>query len=104
MLVPVWGGSANFLLTMRGQHDWIHRSPAMFILVGVLGYLFGSTQGTLEATRSLQRVWHLTNFTVGHPHLTMYGFVTFAIWGAIHALLPRATGKQPYNLAVGIHF
>lgn len=104
MLVPVFGGSANFLLTMRGRQDWIHRSPAIFILVGVLGYLFGSTQGTVEALRSMQRVWHLTNFTVGHSHLTMYVFVTFAIWGGIYALLPRATGKEPANLAVGIHF
>ncbi len=104
MLVPVLGGSANFLLTMRGAHDWIHRSPAVFIVGGVFGYLLGSVQGTFEALRSLQRVWHLTNYTVGHSHLTMYAFVTFAIWGGIYALLPRATGKQPYNLAVGIHF
>lgn len=104
MLVPVLGGSANFLLTLRGQEDWIHRSPAVFIVVGVFGYLLGSTQGTVEALRTMQRVWHLTNFTVGHSHLTMYGFVTFGIWGGIYALLPRATGKQPYNLAMGIHF
>ena len=104
MLVPVIGGSANFLLTMPGQGDWMYRSPAMFILVGVLGYLFGSSQGTVEALRSMQRVWHLTNFTVGHSHLTMYGFVTFAIWGGVYALLPRATGRHAPNLAVGIHF
>jgi cytochrome c oxidase cbb3-type subunit 1 len=89
---------------MLGQRDWMYRSPAMFILVGVLGYLIGSTQGSVEALRSLQRVWHLTNFTVGHSHLTLYGFVTFAIWGGVYALLPRATGRQASNLAVGIHF
>lgn len=104
MLVPVWGGSANYLLTMRGRPERMHRTPAMFILVGVLCYLLGSTQGTLEAFRSLQQVWHFTNFAVGHSHLTMYGFVTFAIWGGIYALLPRATGKQPDNLLLGIHF
>ncbi len=104
MLVPVLGGSANFLLTFRSQRGWVHRSPAVFILVGVIGYLLGSVQGTVEALRSLQQLWHLTNFTVGHSHLTMYGFVTFAIWGGIYALLPRATGKYPNNLAMGIHF
>ncbi len=104
MLVPVLGGTANFLLTFRGRYERIYRSPAMFILVGVYGYLLGSTQGTLEAFRSLQELWHLTNFTVGHSHLTMYGFVTFAIWGGVYALLPRATGKYPHNLAMGIHF
>jgi cytochrome c oxidase cbb3-type subunit 1 len=105
MLVPVWGGSANFLLTMRGRlRDLAHSYPLMFILVGVIGYLVGSTQGTVEAFRSLQEVWHLTNFTVGHSHLTMYGFVTFAIWGGLYALLPLATGKQPSQLGLSLHF
>jgi cytochrome c oxidase cbb3-type subunit 1 len=105
MLVPVWGGSANFLLTMRGHlRELAHSYPLMFIFVGVVGYLVGSTQGTLEASRSLQEVWHLTNFTVGHSHLTMYGFVTFAIWGGIYALLPLATGKTPSQLGLGLHF
>ncbi|MGH7070158.1 MAG: cbb3-type cytochrome c oxidase subunit I, partial [Acetobacteraceae bacterium] len=49
-------------------------------------------------------MWHFSNFTIGHSHLTMYGFVTFAIWGGIYALLPRATHKEPDNLLVGIHF
>ena len=105
MLVPVWGGSANFLLTMRGRvRDLTHSYPLMFILVGVIGYLVGSTQGTVEAFRSLQEVWHLTNFTVGHSHLTMYGFVTFAIWGGVYALLPLVTGKEPGRLGLMLHF
>jgi cytochrome c oxidase cbb3-type subunit I len=105
MLVPVWGGSANFLLTMRGRmRAMAHSLPLMFIFVGVVGYLIGSTQGTFEAFRSLQEVWHLTNFTVGHSHLTMYGFVTFAIWGGIYALLPLATGKEPGHLGLALHF
>jgi cytochrome c oxidase cbb3-type subunit I len=105
MLVPVWGGSANFLLTMRGRmRDMVHSYPLMFIFVGVIGYLVGSTQGTFEAFRSLQEVWHLTNFTVGHSHLTMYGFVTFAIWGGIYALLPLATGKEPGHAGLTLHF
>jgi len=105
MLVPVWGGSANFLLTMRGRATEVaHSYPLAFILVGVIGYLVGSTQGTFEAFRSLQEVWHLTNFTVGHSHLTMYGFATFGIWGAIYALLPLATGKYPGHLGMVAHF
>ena len=105
MLVPVWGGSANFLLTMRGRAgDVAHSYPLAFILVGVVGYLVGSTQGTFEAFRSLQEVWHLTNFTVGHSHLTMYGFVTFATWGSIYALVPMATGKFPARAGMATHF
>jgi cytochrome c oxidase cbb3-type subunit 1 len=105
MLVPVWGGSSNFLLTMRGRtSNLVHSYPLMFIFVAVMSYLIGSTQGTLEAFRSLQEVWHLTNFTVGHSHLTMYGIIVFAIWGGIYALLPLATGKQASQLGMALHF
>lgn len=105
MLVPVLSGVSNFLLTMRGQYgDLRHSYPLAFIFVGVLGYLLGSTQGTLEAFRSLQAVWHLTNFTVGHSHLTMYIFITIAIWGGIYALLPAATNKYPGQIGLALHF
>jgi cytochrome c oxidase cbb3-type subunit 1 len=105
MLVPVWGGSSNFLLTMRGRiRDLIHSYPLMFIFVGVMSYLIGSTQGTLEAFRSLQQVWHLTDFTVGHSHLTMYGIISFVIWGGIYGLLPLATGKKASQLGMALHF
>src|SRR5690348_13925501 len=105
MLVPVLGGSANFLLTMRGRyHGRIESYPLAFLFIAVLCYLVGSTQGTVEALRSLQAVWHFTSFTVGHSHLTMYGFVSFAVWGGIYALLPLATGKNPGRLGVAMHF
>lgn len=105
MLVPVWGGSANFLLTIRGRAgEVLHSYPLAFCLVGVIGYLVGSTQGTFEAFRSLQAVWHFTNFTVGHSHLTMYGFVTFGLWGGLYALLPLATGRRASRLGMGLHF
>jgi cytochrome c oxidase cbb3-type subunit 1 len=105
MLVPVWAGSGNFFLTMKGRWAIVRRSYALpFFFVGILYYFVGSTQGTLEAFRSLQAIWHLTNFTVGHSHLTMYGFVTFVTWGGIYGLLPMATGKRPNLLLVGLHF
>ncbi|MGH7737192.1 MAG: cbb3-type cytochrome c oxidase subunit I [Candidatus Tyrphobacter sp.] len=105
MLVPVVSGTANFFLTMRAHGETIRRSYALpFIVVGVAYYFLGSSQGTVEAFRSLQTIWHFTNFTIGHSHATMYGFITFIAWGAIYALLPRATGRQPNLLVTGLHF
>jgi cytochrome c oxidase cbb3-type subunit 1 len=105
MLVPVVAGTGNFLLTMRGSSRAIGVSYSLpFILVGVICYFLGSSQGTLEAFRSLNQVWHFTDFTVGHSHLTMYGFVNFLIWGGVYALLPRLTSREPSHLAVGVHF
>lgn len=105
MLVPVWAGTGNFFLTMRYSWETVRRSYALpFIVVGVAYYFIGSTQGTVEAFRSLQALWHLTSYTVGHSHATMYGFITFIAWGAIYALLPRATGKRPSPTITGLHF
>ncbi len=105
MFVPVTAGTGNFLLTMRGTWRTISRSYTLpFILTGVLFYAIVSYQGTLEAFRSLNKVWHFTNYTVAHSHMSMYGFVVFLIWGGIYGLLPGLTGKEPPQLAVGAHF
>ena len=76
--------------SMRGSERAIGRSYSLpFILAGTLAYFLFSFQGTLEAFRSLQALWHFTNYTVAHSHLTMYGFVAFLIWGSVYGLVPR---------------
>lgn len=105
MVVPVLAGTANFLLTMRGEWSSVRNSYALpFIFVGVLLYFAGSMQGTLEAFRSLNTLWHFTDFTIAHSHVTMYGFVTFLIWGGVYGLVPPLTGRPPPLVPVGIHF
>lgn len=105
MFVTLFAGTGNFLLTMKGSFRTIKKSYSLpFILVGVIFYFLASGQGSLEALRSLNEIWHFTNYTVAHSHLTMYGFVAFLIWGGIYALLPRLTGKEPSHLLVGVHF
>ncbi len=105
MMVPVWTGSGNLLLTFNGSWSAVRRSYALpFLLVGVCFYGLASMQGTLEAFRSANVYWHFTNFTVGHSHLAMYGFVTMVAWGAVYGLLPRLTGAEPNVVSVGVHF
>lgn len=105
MFVTLFAGTANFLLTMKGSFRTIGKSYSLpFFLVGVIFYFLASGQGSLEALRSLNDIWHFTNYVVAHSHLTMYGFVCFLIWGGIYALLPRLTGNEPSHLLVGIHF
>jgi cytochrome c oxidase cbb3-type subunit I len=105
MIVPVVAGTANFLLTMRGDFSRIADSYALpFIFIGVIMYFTASMQGTLEAFRSLNTVWHFTDFTVAHSHMAMYGFVSFCMWGGIYGLIPRLTGNHPPLTLVGIHF
>jgi cytochrome c oxidase cbb3-type subunit 1 len=105
MFIPLIAGTGNFLLTMRGKERTIGRSYSLpFILVGVLYYFLASGQGTFEAFRSLNNLWHFTNYTISHSHMTMYGFVSFLIWGGIYGLLPGLTGREPPHLLIGVHF
>jgi cytochrome c oxidase cbb3-type subunit I len=105
MIVPVVAGTANFLLTIRGDWSTIADSYALpFIFVGVIMYFVASMQGTLEAFRSLNTVWHFTDFTVAHSHMAMYGFVSFVLWGGIYGLVPQLTGRHPPLTLVGVQF
>lgn len=105
MFIPVVAGSTNFYMTMRGSWNEISKSYILpFFLVGVVFYFVGSTQGSFQAFRFTNYVWHFTDFNVAHSHMTMYGIITFFLWACIYAILPKITGKEPRQLAVGVHF
>ncbi len=105
MFIPVLSGTTNFLMTMRGSWSAISKSYVLpFFLVGVVFYFVGSTQGSLQAFRLTNFIWHFTDFNVAHSHMTMYGIITFILWACIYFILPKVTGKEPPGLGVGIHF
>lgn len=105
MLIPVTAGTINYLMTFRGSWGKISNSYSLpFFFVGVIYYFTGSFQGTAEAFRSTNLIWHFTDFTIAHSHITMYGIITFLLFGSIYAIVPRLTGKEPPQLGVGAHF
>ncbi|MGY4385047.1 cytochrome c oxidase cbb3-type subunit 1 [Pedobacter sp. UYP24] len=105
MIIPVAAGTANFILTFNGAWYKIPSSYTLpFFLVGIIFYFTGSLQGTAEAFRSTNLMWHFTDFTVAHSHITMYGIICFFLWAAIYALLPRLTGREAPQITIGTHF
>ena len=105
MMIPVIAGTTNFLLTMKGTWRMIQESYVLpFLLVGVVFYFTGSLQGSMQAFRFTNLVWHFTDFNVAHSHVTMYGIISFLLWGSMYALLPKLTGHEPKQLLVGMHF
>lgn len=105
MIIPVVAGTTNFLMTFKGSWNKISGSYTLpFYLIGIIFYFTGSMQGTAEAFRFTNLIWHFTDFTVAHSHLTMYGIISFMLWGFIYTLVPRLTGKEPPQITVGMHF
>ncbi|WP_157136707.1 cbb3-type cytochrome c oxidase subunit I [Galbibacter orientalis] len=105
MLIPVAAGTINFLMTFKGSWNKVASSYSLpFFLVGVIYYFTGSLQGTAEAFRFTNLLWHFTDFTIAHSHITMYGIITFTLFAGVYAIVPRLTGKEPTQLWVGAHF
>ena len=105
MLIPVAAGTTNFLLTFNGSWYQLKTSYTLpFYFMSIIFYFTGSFQGTVEAFRYTNLLWHFTDFTVSHSHLTMYGIITFMLWAFMYTLVPRLTGKEPSKILVGIHF
>lgn len=105
MVIPVVAGTTNFLMTFKGAWHKLSSSYTLpFYLIGIIFYFTGSLQGTAEAFRFTNLVWHFTDFTVAHSHLTMYGIISFMLWAFIYTIVPRLTGKEPPQITVGAHF
>jgi cytochrome c oxidase cbb3-type subunit 1 len=105
MVIPVAAGSVNFMMTIRGSWHRLKLSYVLpFYVVSIIFYFTGSMQGTVEAFRSTNLLWHFTDFTVAHSHLTMYGIITFMLFSFTYTLVPRITSYQPPSLTVGLHF
>ena len=105
MVIPVVAGTTNFLMTMKGSWNHISKSYVLpFFLVGTIFYFVGSMQGSLQAFRFTNYVWHFTDFNVAHSHMTMYGIIAFFLWACIYAIVPKLTGKEPPQIFVGAHF
>ena len=87
---------SNLMLSLRGS-GFFPRDPALrFVSTSVVFYLLVSVQGSLQAQMSFNQAVHFTDWVIGHSHLAMLGFATFAgIGGIVHAWqrIPWA----PYN-------
>ncbi len=105
MFIPVIAGATNFLMTMRGSWSSISKSYVLpFFLVGTVFYFVGSGQGSFQAFRFTNFLWHFTDFNVAHSHMTMYGIIAFFVWASMYAIVPKLTGKEPPQILVGAHF
>lgn len=105
MVIPVVAGTTNFIMTFKGAWHKVRDSYTVpFFVVGIIFYFTGSLQGTAESFRFTNLLWHFTDFTVAHSHLTMYGIIAFLLWGGIYALVPQLTGKEAPQITVGAHF
>jgi cbb3-type cytochrome oxidase subunit 1 len=73
----------NLLMSLRGT-GWFPRDPALrFVGTSTVLYLIVSIQGSVQAQMSVNQSVHFSDWVVGHSHLAMLGFATFAALGGL---------------------
>ena len=87
---------ANLLLSLRGA-GWFPRDPALrFAGTGTFFYLIVGIQGSVQAQMAVNQSVHFSDWVVGHSHLAMLGFATFAAAGGVIHAWQRIPGAR-YN-------
>jgi cbb3-type cytochrome oxidase subunit 1 len=76
----------NLFLSLRGA-GYIARDPGLrFVAAGTLFYFIVAMQGAAQAQMAVNQAVHFTDWVVGHSHLAMMGFASFAAAGGlVHA-------------------
>ncbi|WP_447987102.1 cbb3-type cytochrome c oxidase subunit I [Nitrospira sp. Nam74] len=103
MIIPVFTVIVNFFGTMLGRWGAVlggggaDNYAAKFLMVGVVYYLIGSFQGSIESLHRFQQLTHFNDFVVGHAHLTVFGSMIMWVVAGLYYLWPRLTGRQLWS-------
>lgn len=98
MVVPVFVALANLWLTARGFFSRLLQDPAgRFVFAGTLWYLLTCIQGPFQSLPMVQRVTHLTNWTIAHSHIAVLGFSGFIALGAMWHVLPNVLRRRIWS-------
>ncbi len=74
---------ANLLLSLRGAGIFPRDVPLRFVVMSVIFYLIVSIQGSVQAQMAVNQRVHFSDWVIGHSHLAMLGFATFAAAGGL---------------------
>ena len=73
----------NLFLSLRGAGYFPRDVPLRFVGTGTMFYLIVSIQGSVQAQMPVNQAIHFSDWVVGHSHLAMLGFATFAAAGGL---------------------
>ena len=91
---------ANLLLSLRGAGIFPRDLGLRFVAMSTVFYLVVSIQGSLQAQMAINQSVHFSDWVIGHSHLAMLGFATFAAAGGlVHVWQRHPVGAlQPHAL------
>ncbi|HLI14372.1 MAG TPA: cytochrome-c oxidase, cbb3-type subunit I [Alphaproteobacteria bacterium] len=87
--MPSWGGMINGLMTLSGAWEKLRYDPVLRFMVTSVGFYGMSTfEGPVMSIRPVNALSHYTDWTIGHVHSGVLGWVAFIVFGALYHLVP----------------
>lgn len=86
----------NLLLSigLATEGSVIRDVPLRFVWTSIVLYLVVSIQGSVQAVMTFNSFIHFSDWVIGHSHLAMIGFASFAAMGGLGHLWQRMPGVR----------
>jgi cbb3-type cytochrome oxidase subunit 1/cbb3-type cytochrome oxidase cytochrome c subunit len=93
---------ANLLLSISpaSTGEVARDVPLRFIWTSVVLYLIVSIQGSVQAVMAFNSFIHFSDWVIGHSHLAMIGFASFAAMGGLAHIWQRLPGVRSSRRAL----
>ncbi|MBL8696847.1 MAG: cytochrome-c oxidase, cbb3-type subunit I [Alphaproteobacteria bacterium] len=87
--MPSWGGMINGLMTLAGAWDKLRTDPSLrFSVTAVAFYGMSTFEGPVMSIKAVNALSHYTDWTIGHVHSGVLGWVGFIVFGTLYYLVP----------------
>lgn len=106
MIIPVATVGLNHHMTMRDHFPLMRYSPTLrFTVFGAIAYTAFSVVGVIISLRSMARIVHFTEASMGWTYMGLYAFFTMVIFGSMYYIVPRLVGREwRYASLIKLHF
>ncbi len=105
-IIPVATVGLNHHMTMRDHFPLMRYSPTLrFTVFGAIAYTAFSVVGVIISLRSMARITHFTEASMGYTYMGLYAFFTMVIFGSMYYIVPRLVGREwRYASLIKLHF
>ena len=105
-IIPVATVGLNHHMTMRDHFSLMRYSPTLrFTVFGAIAYTAFSIVGVIISLRSMARIVHFTEASMGYTYMGLYAFFTMVIFGSMYYIVPRLVGREwRYASLIKLHF
>jgi len=105
-VIPVATVGLNHHMTMRDHFSLMRYSPTLrFTVFGAIAYTAFSIVGVIISLRSMARIVHFTEASMGYTYMGLYAFFTMVTFGSMYYIVPRLVGREwRYASLIKLHF